>query len=222
MGCIGSRRLTADGVPVQKDGEQHGRQNFMGRNQSVMEDTTPILPRLKRNSKPRIGHWLSLLGDPPEGKSDSSPQPWLRGRAAHMIEWQTGVCRRVGCRRVPQFQTHPGAVENERAGERRHSVTSDGEKNACCILQQFGDLRGNTSSLVIDGWREPASGSNQGSGSSDEVNQEYHQSRSLHHSSAEVRPATYVSPGHSPSLLSDARWGATNNDLLAASPRWSC
>uniref|UniRef100_A0A3Q2WVP9 Uncharacterized protein n=3 Tax=Haplochromini TaxID=319058 RepID=A0A3Q2WVP9_HAPBU len=50
MGCIGSRRLS-DGVPVQKDGEQHGRSEFSweGINLS-MEDTTSILPRLKRNS----------------------------------------------------------------------------------------------------------------------------------------------------------------------------
>ncbi|KAJ8334364.1 hypothetical protein SKAU_G00400030 [Synaphobranchus kaupii] len=51
MGCIGSKTLIADGVPVQKDGEQHGRTDLSweGINLS-MEDTTSILPRLKRNS----------------------------------------------------------------------------------------------------------------------------------------------------------------------------
>ncbi|TMS18069.1 Protein FAM131B, partial [Larimichthys crocea] len=51
-----SRLITVDAVPVRKDGDQHGRAEFSweGINLS-MEDTTSILPRLKRKSANSYG-----------------------------------------------------------------------------------------------------------------------------------------------------------------------
>ncbi|TWW79057.1 Protein FAM131B, partial [Takifugu flavidus] len=78
MGCIGSRRLTADGVPVQKDGEQLS-----------MEDTTSILPRLKRNSNP---YGIGALAK--SSLSGVSGQRWMVGPAAANV-----TASRVGAER---------------------------------------------------------------------------------------------------------------------------
>ncbi|XP_028325592.1 uncharacterized protein fam131bb isoform X1 [Gouania willdenowi] len=226
MGCIGSRRLTADGVPVQKDGEQHGRSEFSweGINLS-MEDTTSILPRLKRNSNAYgIG---ALAKSSLSGVSGvtrtmkervTKPTAMAQGRVAHMIEWQNWGMSTVGAGGLPQARISTQEREKERRLENdAYSDLSDGEKEArfaAGILQQFA-----ISEATLLAWSSmdgdsPRSGSNQGSVAHlSEVNQESITSRDqiLHHSSAEVWPHTYVSQGHYCLSSSDA-WEPISND----------
>ncbi|XP_060905257.1 protein FAM131B isoform X2 [Labrus mixtus] len=223
MGCIGSRRLTVDGVPVQKDGEQHGRSEFSweGINLS-MEDTTSILPRLKRNSNAYgIGALAksSLSGVSRTMKERvTKPTAMAQGRVAHMIEWQNWSMTTVGPGGIPQSRITTQEREKERRLENdAYSDLSDGEKEArftAGILQQFA-----ISEATLLAWSSmdgdsPRSGSNQGSVAHlSEVNQESITSRDqiLHHSSAEVWPHTYVSQGHYCLSSSDA-WEPINND----------
>ncbi|XP_028325593.1 uncharacterized protein fam131bb isoform X2 [Gouania willdenowi] len=223
MGCIGSRRLTADGVPVQKDGEQHGRSEFSweGINLS-MEDTTSILPRLKRNSNAYgIGALAksSLSGVTRTMKERvTKPTAMAQGRVAHMIEWQNWGMSTVGAGGLPQARISTQEREKERRLENdAYSDLSDGEKEArfaAGILQQFA-----ISEATLLAWSSmdgdsPRSGSNQGSVAHlSEVNQESITSRDqiLHHSSAEVWPHTYVSQGHYCLSSSDA-WEPISND----------
>ncbi|XP_028325595.1 AF4/FMR2 family member 4 isoform X3 [Gouania willdenowi] len=214
MGCIGSRRLTADGVPVQKDGEQLS-----------MEDTTSILPRLKRNSNAYgIG---ALAKSSLSGVSGvtrtmkervTKPTAMAQGRVAHMIEWQNWGMSTVGAGGLPQARISTQEREKERRLENdAYSDLSDGEKEArfaAGILQQFA-----ISEATLLAWSSmdgdsPRSGSNQGSVAHlSEVNQESITSRDqiLHHSSAEVWPHTYVSQGHYCLSSSDA-WEPISND----------
>ncbi|XP_065813706.1 protein FAM131B isoform X3 [Labrus bergylta] len=226
MGCIGSRRLTADGVPVQKDGEQHGRSEFSweGINLS-MEDTTSILPRLKRNSNAYgIGALAKSSLSGVSGVSRTmkervtKPTAMAQGRVAHMIEWQNWSMTTVGPGGIPQSRITTQEREKERRLENdAYSDLSDGEKEArftAGILQQFA-----ISEATLLAWSSmdgdsPRSGSNQGSVAHlSEVNQESITSRDqiLHHSSAEVWPHTYVSQGHYCLSSSDA-WEPINND----------
>ncbi|XP_016893264.1 protein FAM131B isoform X2 [Cynoglossus semilaevis] len=234
MGCIGSRRLTSDGVPVQKDGEQHGRSEFSwdGINLS-MEDTTSILPRLKRNSNPYgIGALAksSLSGVTRTMKERvTKPTAMAQGRVAHMIEWQNWGMQTVGAGGVLQTRMTTQEREKERRLENdAYSDLSDGEKEArfaAGILQQFAISEATLlawSSMDGDSQRL---GSNQGSVAHlSEVNQESITSRDqiLHHSSAEVWPHTYVSQGHYCLSSSDA-WDPINNDApgVASSPAGS-
>ncbi|XP_028325596.1 AF4/FMR2 family member 4 isoform X4 [Gouania willdenowi] len=211
MGCIGSRRLTADGVPVQKDGEQLS-----------MEDTTSILPRLKRNSNAYgIGALAksSLSGVTRTMKERvTKPTAMAQGRVAHMIEWQNWGMSTVGAGGLPQARISTQEREKERRLENdAYSDLSDGEKEArfaAGILQQFA-----ISEATLLAWSSmdgdsPRSGSNQGSVAHlSEVNQESITSRDqiLHHSSAEVWPHTYVSQGHYCLSSSDA-WEPISND----------
>ncbi|XP_072250144.1 protein FAM131B isoform X1 [Leuresthes tenuis] len=226
MGCIGSRTLTADGVPVQKDGEQHGRSEFSweGINLS-MEDTTSILPRLKRNSNAYgIGALAKSSLSGVSGVSRTmkervtKPTAMAQGRVAHMIEWQNWGMQTVG----PGGVLQPRATTQEREKERRlendaYSDLSDGEKEArfaAGILQQFAISEATLLAWSSMDGESPRSGSNQGSVAHlSEINQESITSRDqiLHHSSAEVWPHTYVSQGHYCLSSSDA-WEPTNND----------
>ncbi|KAM8827091.1 protein FAM131B isoform X3 [Synchiropus splendidus] len=230
MGCIGSRRLTADGVPVQKDGEQHGRSEFSweGINLS-MEDTTSILPRLKRNSNAYgIGALAksSLSGVTRTMKERvTKPTAMAQGRVAHMIEWQNWGMQTVGSGGLPQARISTQEREKERRLENdAYSDLSDGEKEArfaAGILQQFAISEATLLAWSSMDGESPRSGSNQGSVAHlSEVNQESITSRDqiLHHSSAEVWPHTYVSQGHYCLSSSDA-WEPINNDPSAvASP----
>ncbi|CAJ1062486.1 protein FAM131B isoform X1 [Xyrichtys novacula] len=226
MGCIGSRRLTADGVPVQKDGEQHGRSEFSweGINLS-MEDTTSILPRLKRNSNAYgIG---ALAKSSLSGVSGvtrtmkervTKPTAMAQGRVAHMIEWQNWGMSTVGAGGLPQSRITTQEREKERRLENdAYSDLSDGEKEArfaAGILQQFAISEATLLAWSSMDGESPRSGSNQGSVAHlSEVNQESITSRDqiLHHSSAEVWPHTYVSQGHYCLSSSDA-WEPINND----------
>ncbi|KAF1388071.1 hypothetical protein PFLUV_G00086440 [Perca fluviatilis] len=225
MGCIGSRTLTGDGVPVQKDGEQHGRSEFSweGINLS-MEDTTSILPKLKRNSNAYgIGALANASLSGVSGVSRTmkervtKPTAMAQGRVAHMIEWQNWGMSTVGPGGIPL----PRITTQEREKERRlesdaYSDLSDGEKEArftAGILQQFA-----ISEATLMAWGsmdgDSRSGSNQGSVAHlSEINQESitSQDQILHHSSAEVWPHTYVSQGHYCLSSSDA-WEPISND----------
>nr|XP_057908729.1 protein FAM131B-like [Doryrhamphus excisus] len=226
MGCIGSRRLTADGVPVQKDGEQHGRSEFSweGINLS-MEDTTSILPRLKRNSNAYgIGALAKSSLSGVSGVTRSmkervtKPTAMAQGRVAHMIEWQNWGMQTVGSGGLPQSRISTQEREKERRLENdAYSDLSDGEKEArfaAGILQQFAISEATLLAWSSMDGESPRSGSNQGSVAHlSEVNQESITSRDqiLHHSSAEVWPHTYVSQGHYCLSSSDA-WDPINND----------
>ncbi|XP_017283142.1 uncharacterized protein LOC108242671 isoform X1 [Kryptolebias marmoratus] len=209
MGCIGSRTITVDAVPVRKDGDQHGRAEFSweGINLS-MEDTTSILPRLKRKSTNAYGIGAlaksSLTGVSGVTRSMkdkvTKPTAMAQGRVAHMIEWQSWGKPSAG----PLGGL--GHTNLQREKERRmendaYSDLSDGEKEArfaAGIMQQFA-----ISEATLFGWNSMdgesmGAGSNQGSVAHlSEVNQESITSRDqvLHHSSADVWPHTYVSQG---------------------------
>ncbi|XP_036070084.1 protein FAM131B isoform X5 [Oryzias melastigma] len=195
-----------DAVPVRKDGDQHGRTEFSweGINLS-MEDTTSILPRLKRKSANTYGIGAlaksSLSGVTRSMKDKvTKPTAMAQGRVAHMIEWQSWGKPSAG----PPGGA--GRTNLQREKERRmendaYSDLSDGEKEArfaAGIMQQFA-----ISEATLFGWNSMdgdsmGAGSNQGSVAHlSEVNQESITSRDqvLHHSSADVWPHTYVSQG---------------------------
>ncbi|XP_044027902.1 protein FAM131B-like isoform X7 [Siniperca chuatsi] len=232
MGCIGSRTITVDAVPVQKDGDQHGRAEFSweGINLS-MEDTTSILPRLKR--KPANSYGIGALAKSSltgvSGVSRSmkdkvtKPTAMAQGRVAHMIEWQSWGKPSAG----PLGAA--GHTNLQREKERRmendaYSDLSDGEKEArfaAGIMQQFA-----ISEATLFGWNSMdgesmGAGSNQGSVAHlSEVNQESITSRDqvLHHSSADVWPHTYVSQGLYCLSSSDAWDPITSQPSGVASP----
>ncbi|KAI3361140.1 hypothetical protein L3Q82_013330, partial [Scortum barcoo] len=202
---------SADGVPVQKDGEQLS-----------MEDTTSILPRLKRNSNAYgIGALAksSLSGVTRTMKERvTKPTAMAQGRVAHMIEWQNWGMQTVGAGGIPQSRITTQEREKERRLENdAYSDLSDGEKEArfaAGILQQFAISEATLLAWSSMDGESPRSGSNQGSVAHlSEVNQESITSRDqiLHHSSAEVWPHTYVSQGHYCLSSSDA-WEPINND----------
>nr|XP_046272647.1 uncharacterized protein LOC124074126 isoform X2 [Scatophagus argus] len=229
MGCIGSRTITADAVPVRKDGDQHGRAEFSweGINLS-MEDTTSILPRLKRKSANSYGIGAlaksSLSGVTRSMKDKvTKPTAMAQGRVAHMIEWQSWGKPSAG----PMGGA--GHTNLQREKERRmendaYSDLSDGEKEArfaAGIMQQFA-----ISEATLFGWNSMdgesmGAGSNHGSVAHlSEVNQESITSRDqvLHHSSADVWPHTYVSQGLYCLSSSDAWDPITSQPSGVASP----
>uniref|UniRef100_UPI0037E9709C uncharacterized protein fam131ba isoform X2 n=2 Tax=Semicossyphus pulcher TaxID=241346 RepID=UPI0037E9709C len=217
MGCIGSRTITADAVPVRKDGDQLS-----------MEDTTSILPRLKRKSANSYGIGAlaksSLTGVSRSMKDKvTKPTAMAQGRVAHMIEWQSWGKPSAG----PMGGA--GHTNLQREKERRmendaYSDLSDGEKEArfaAGIMQQFA-----ISEATLFGWNSMdgesmGAGSNQGSVAHlSEVNQESITSRDqvLHHSSADVWPHTYVSQGLYCLSSSDAWDPITSQPSGVASP----
>ncbi|XP_069038962.1 protein FAM131B isoform X2 [Lepisosteus oculatus] len=228
MGCIGSRTLTAEAVPVgRKDGEQQGRTEFSwdGMNLS-MEDTTSILPRLKRNSNTYgIGALAksSLSGVSRTMKDHvTKPTAMAQGRVAHMIEWQSWGKPSAGPAGVSRTNLHR---ERERRLENdAYSDLSDGEKEArfaAGVMQQFAISEATLLAWSsIDG-ESLSAGSNQGSVAHlSEVNQESVTSRDqiLHHSSADVWPHTYVSQGLYCLSSSDAWEPMSNEPSGVASP----
>ncbi|CAF97853.1 unnamed protein product [Tetraodon nigroviridis] len=190
-----------------------------------MEDTTSILPRLKRNSNPYgIG---ALAKSSLSGVSGvtrtmkervTKPTAMAQGRVAHMIEWQNWGMQTVGAGGIPQSRITTQEREKERRLENdAYSDLSDGEKEArfaAGILQQFAISEATLLAWSSMDGESPRSGSNQGSVAHlSEVNQESITSRDqiLHHSSAEVWPHTYVSQGHYCLSSSDA-WEPINSD----------
>ncbi|KAK5854775.1 hypothetical protein PBY51_004940 [Eleginops maclovinus] len=219
MGCIGSRTITVDAVPVQKDGDQLS-----------MEDTTSILPRLKR--KPPQAYGIGALAKSSltgvSGVSRSmkdkvtKPTAMAHGRVAHMIEWQSWgkpTAGPLGSAVHTSLQREERRIEND-----AYSDLSDGEKEArfaAGIMQQFA-----ISEATLFGWNSMdgesmGAGSNQGSVAHlSEVNQESITSRDqvLHHSSADVWPHTYVSQGLYCLSSSDAWDPITSQPSGMASP----
>ncbi|XP_041931777.1 protein FAM131B isoform X5 [Alosa sapidissima] len=208
MGCIGSRTITVDAVPVRKDGEQQGRAEFSweGINLS-MEDTTSILPRLKRQSNQYgIGALAksSLTGVSGVTRSMkdkvTKPTAMAQGRVAHMIEWQSWGTPSAG----PEGGVGRTNLNRERERRLEHDLysdLSDGEKEArfaAGVMQQFA-----VSEATLLGWNSMegdglCADSNQGSVAHlSEGNQDSITSRDqpLHHSTADVWPHTYVSQG---------------------------
>ncbi|KAL0962399.1 hypothetical protein UPYG_G00339540 [Umbra pygmaea] len=242
MGCIGSRTITyfcvekrarnavsiytTDAVPVRKDGEQHGRAEFSweGINLS-MEDTTSILPRLKRNSNAYgIGALAksSLTGVSGVSRSMkdkvTKPTAMASGRVAHMIEWQSWNTPSTGTEGTTVSKIPTSQREKERRIESEiYSELSEGEKEArftAGLMAQFA-----LSEATLLGWRSMeedsfGAGSNQGSVAHlSETNQESVTSRDqmMHQSSADVWPNTYVAQGLYCLSSSDA-WEPISND----------
>ncbi|KAK7899278.1 hypothetical protein WMY93_020131 [Mugilogobius chulae] len=229
MGCIGSRTITADAVPVRKDGDQHGRAEFSweGINLS-MEDTTSILPRLKRKSANSYGIGAlaksSLTGVSGVTRSMkdkvTKPTAMAQGRVAHMIEWQSWSTPSAGPLGKSNFQRE----KQRRLENDAYSDLSDGEKEArfaAGIMQQFA-----ISEATLFGWNSldgdsVGAESNHGSVAHlSEVNQESITSRDqiLHHSSADVWPHSYVSQGLYCLSSSDAWEPITSQPSGMASP----
>ncbi|XP_066568493.1 protein FAM131B [Amia ocellicauda] len=220
MGCFGSRTLTTEAVPVgRKDGEQLS-----------MEDTTSILPRLKRNSNTYgIGALAKSSLSGVSGVSRTmkdhvtKPTAMAQGKVAHMIEWQSwgkpsaGPGGGVG--RTNLHRERERRLEND-----AYSDLSDGEKEArfaAGVMQQFAISEATLLAWSsIDG-ESLSAGSNQGSVAHlSEVNQESVTSRDqiLHHSSADVWPHTYVSQGLYCLSSSDAWEPMSNEQSGVASP----
>ncbi|XP_042596700.1 uncharacterized protein LOC109085248 isoform X2 [Cyprinus carpio] len=231
MGCIGSRTLT-DGVPVQKDGEQHGRTDFSwdGINLS-MEDTTSILPRLKKQNSNAYGIGAlaksSLTGVSGVSRSMkdkvTKPTAMAQGRVAHMIEWQSWGMQTVGVGGTGR--TSSLHLQQERKLENdAYSDLSDGEKEArfaAGVLQQFAISEATLLAWSSMDGESTSAGSNQGSVAHlSEANQESITSRdqTVHHSSAEVWPHNYVSQGLYCLSSSDAWEPISNEQSGVASP----
>ncbi|XP_031645230.1 protein FAM131B isoform X4 [Oncorhynchus kisutch] len=211
MGCIGSRTITADAVPVRKDGEQLS-----------MEDTTSILPRLKRNSSAYgIGALAksSLTGVSRSMKDKvTKPTAMASGKVAHMIEWQSWNTPSTGTEGTVVSKIPTSQREKDRRRESEmYSELSEGEKEArftAGLMAQFA-----LSEATLLGWRSMeedslCAGSNQGSVAHlSETNQESITSRdqATHHSSADVWPNTYVAQGLYCLSSSDA-WEPISND----------
>ncbi|KAI4882287.1 hypothetical protein NFI96_019189 [Prochilodus magdalenae] len=204
--------------------------------QLSMEDTTSILPRLKRNSNAYgIGALakssLSGVSGVTRSMKDkvTKPTAMAQGRVAHMIEWQSWGKPSAG----PIGGAGLSNLHRER--ERRmendaYSDLSDGEKEArmaAGVMQQFA-----ISEATLLAWNSMdgesfCADSNQGSVAHlSEVNQESITSRvkvpkryqPLHHSSAEVWPHTYVSQGLYCLSSSDAWEPISNEPSGMASP----
>ncbi|KAJ8000047.1 hypothetical protein DPEC_G00200760 [Dallia pectoralis] len=211
MGCIGSRTITTDAVPVRKDGEQLS-----------MEDTTSILPRLKRNSNAYgIGALAksSLTGVSRSMKDKvTKPTAMASGRVAHMIEWQSWNTPSTGNEGTTVAKIPTSQREKERRIESEiYSELSEGEKEArftAGLMAQFA-----LSEATLLGWRSMeedsfCASSNQGSVAHlSETNQESITSRdqALRHSTADVWPNTYVAQGLYCLSSSDA-WEPISND----------
>ncbi|XP_026084782.1 auxin response factor 19-like isoform X1 [Carassius auratus] len=222
MGCIGSRTLTADGVPVQKDGEQLS-----------MEDTTSILPRLKKRNSNAYGIGAlaksSLTGVSGVSRSMkdkvTKPTAMAQGRVAHMIEWQSWGMQTVGAGGSGAGRTSSLHLQQERKLENdAYSDLSDGEKEArfaAGVLQQFAISEATLLAWSSMDGESTSVGSNQGSiAHLSEANQESITSRDqiVHHSSAEVWPHNYVSQGLYCLSSSDAWEPISNEQSGVASP----
>ncbi|XP_051575054.1 uncharacterized protein LOC127453071 isoform X3 [Myxocyprinus asiaticus] len=222
MGCIGSRTITADGVPVQKDGEQLS-----------MEDTTSILPRLKKRNSNAYGIGAlaksSLTGVSGVSRSMkdkvTKPTAMAQGRVAHMIEWQSWGMQTVGVGGMGAGRTSSLHLQHERKLENdAYSDLSDGEKEArfaAGVLQQFAISEATLLAWSSMDGESTSVGSNQGSVAHlSEANQESITSRDqiVHHSSAEVWPHNYISQGLYCLSSSDAWEPICNEQSGVASP----
>ncbi|XP_042628181.1 auxin response factor 19-like isoform X2 [Cyprinus carpio] len=252
MGCIGSRTLTTDGVPVQKDGEQPSPASSkpsisssflfsvpffslecLPSFQLSMEDTTSILPRLKKRNSNAYGIGAlaksSLTGVTRSMKDKvTKPTAMAQGRVAHMIEWQSWGMQTVGVGGSGTGRTSSLHLQQERKLENdAYSDLSDGEKEArfaAGVLQQFAISEATLLAWSSMDGESTSVGSNQGSiAHLSEANQESITSRDqiVHHSSAEVWPHNYVSQGLYCLSSSDAWEPISNEQSGVASPATS-
>uniref|UniRef100_W5KQC5 Family with sequence similarity 131 member Ba n=1 Tax=Astyanax mexicanus TaxID=7994 RepID=W5KQC5_ASTMX len=197
--------------------------------QLSMEDTTSILPRLKRNSNAYgIGALAksSLTGVSGVTRSMkdkvTKPTAMAQGRVAHMIEWQSWGKPSAGPIGRSGHNLHR---ERERRLENdAYSDLSDGEKEArmaAGVMQQFAISEATLLAWNFMDGESLCADSNQGSVAHlSEVNQESITSRDqpMHHSSAEVWPHTYVSQGLYCLSSSDAWEPISNEPSGMASP----
>ncbi|XP_033897879.1 protein FAM131B-like [Acipenser ruthenus] len=227
MGCIGSRTISSEAVQVgKKEGEQNTRTELSWDGINIsMEDTTSILPRLKRNSNAYgIGALAksSLSAGVSRSVKDhiTKPTAMAQGRVAHMIEWQSWGKPSAGPGVI-----RPAARERERRLENdAYSDLSESEKEArfaAGVMQQFAISEATLlawTSMDVDSM---SAGSNQGSVAHlSEVNQESVTSRDqiLRHSSVDGWPHTYVSQGLYCLSSSDAWEPMSNEQSNMASP----
>uniref|UniRef100_A0A8C7V0C8 Family with sequence similarity 131 member Ba n=1 Tax=Oncorhynchus mykiss TaxID=8022 RepID=A0A8C7V0C8_ONCMY len=198
---------------------------FKAYGQLSMEDTSSILPRLKRNSNAYgIGALAksSLTGVSGVSRSMkdkvTKPTAMASGKVAHMIEWQSWNTPSTGTEGAVVTKIPTSQREKERRIESEmYSELSEGEKEArftAGLMAQFA-----LSEATLLGWRSMeedglCAGSKQGSVAHlSETNQESITSRdqAMHHSSADVWPNTYVAQGLYCLSSSDA-WEPISND----------
>ncbi|XP_048010025.1 probable serine/threonine-protein kinase MARK-C isoform X2 [Megalobrama amblycephala] len=210
---------------------QHGRTDFSwdGINLS-MEDTTSILPRLKKRNSNAYGIGAlaksSLTGVSRSMKDKvTKPTAMAQGRVAHMIEWQSWGMQTVGAGGTGTGRTSSLHLQQERKLENdAYSDLSDGEKEArfaAGVLQQFAISEATLLAWSSMDGESTSVGSNQGSVAHlSEANQESITSRDqiMHHSSAEVWPHNYVSQGLYCLSSSDAWEPISNEQSGVASP----
>uniref|UniRef100_A0A8B9KLN7 Family with sequence similarity 131 member Bb n=1 Tax=Astyanax mexicanus TaxID=7994 RepID=A0A8B9KLN7_ASTMX len=192
-----------------------------------MEDTTSILPRLKkRNSNAySIGALAkSSLSGVTRSMKDKVTKPtcMAQGRVAHMIEWQNWGMQTVGAGGTSAGRTSTLHLQQERKLENdAYSDLSDGEKEArfaAGVLQQFAISEATLLAWTSMDGESMSAGSNQGSlGCLTVLLTDWHY-QILHHSSAEVWPHTYVSQGLYCLSSSDAWEPISNEQSGVASP----
>ncbi|XP_067254711.1 probable serine/threonine-protein kinase MARK-C [Chanodichthys erythropterus] len=198
-----------------------------------MEDTTSILPRLKKRNSNAYGIGAlaksSLTGVSGVSRSMkdkvTKPTAMAQGRVAHMIEWQSWGMQTVGAGGTGTGRTSSLHLQQERKLENdAYSDLSDGEKEArfaAGVLQQFAISEATLLAWSSMDGESTSVGSNQGSVAHlSEANQESITSRDqiMHHSSAEVWPHSYVSQGLYCLSSSDAWEPISNEQSGVASP----
>ncbi|XP_048010027.1 probable serine/threonine-protein kinase MARK-C isoform X3 [Megalobrama amblycephala] len=201
--------------------------------QLSMEDTTSILPRLKKRNSNAYGIGAlaksSLTGVSGVSRSMkdkvTKPTAMAQGRVAHMIEWQSWGMQTVGAGGTGTGRTSSLHLQQERKLENdAYSDLSDGEKEArfaAGVLQQFAISEATLLAWSSMDGESTSVGSNQGSVAHlSEANQESITSRDqiMHHSSAEVWPHNYVSQGLYCLSSSDAWEPISNEQSGVASP----
>uniref|UniRef100_A0A672NWX8 Family with sequence similarity 131 member B n=1 Tax=Sinocyclocheilus grahami TaxID=75366 RepID=A0A672NWX8_SINGR len=198
-----------------------------------MEDTTSILPRLKKRNSDAYGIGAlaksSLTGVSGVSRSMkdkvTKPTAMAQGRVAHMIEWQNWGMQTVGVGGSGTGRTSSLHLQQERKLENdAYSDLSDGEKEArftAGVLQQFAISEATLLAWSSMDGESTSVGSNQGSiAHLSEANQESISSRDqiMHHSSAEVWPHNYISQGLYCLSSSDAWEPISNEQSGVASP----
>lgn len=248
MGCIGSRTVGNEGVAVDWKGLKdvdnlnmdstsslHGssthrpsteqtRTDFSweGINLSI-EDTTSILPKLKRNSNAYgIG---ALAKSSVKGISRTmkdrvtKPTAMGSGRVAHMIEWQ-------GWGKAASLQQHY-AHETVRMDVDAYSDLSDGEKEArflAGVMQQFAISEATLMAWSSMDGEQMSMNSNQdnsGTQNSETYQELLENQDNLVQTQSGSWPHSYVSQGMYCLGSSDA-WEASDQSLIASPAAGSC
>uniref|UniRef100_A0A672PJ98 Family with sequence similarity 131 member B n=1 Tax=Sinocyclocheilus grahami TaxID=75366 RepID=A0A672PJ98_SINGR len=185
-----------------------------------MEDTTSILPRLKKQNSNAYGIGAlaksSLTGVSGVSRSMkdkvTKPTAMAQGRVAHMIEWQSWGMQTVGVGGTGAGRTSSLHLQQERKLENdAYSDLSDGEKEArfaAGVLQQFAISEATLLAWTSMDGDSTSAGSNQGSVAHlSEANQESITSRGTDYisqhalaSSENYCASFYCASGWKPSL----------------------